>query len=96
MRLQLHRFRLSKAVPLAISRGTTAAVEHLLVEVEHGGLVGRGETGGFDTGHRLYDTGAIAAELEALAPVSLCFLHHDGQGHGQDQETGKYEVSRNL
>jgi len=68
MRLQLHRFRLSKAVPLAISRGTTAAVEHLLVELEHGGLVGRGETGGFDTGHRHYDTGAIAAELEALAP----------------------------
>ena len=68
MRLQLHRFRLSKAVPLAISRGTTTAVEHLLVELEHGGLVGRGETGGFDTGHRHYDTGAIAAELEALAP----------------------------
>ena len=68
MRLQLHRFRLSKAVPLAISRGTTTAVEHLLVELEHGGLVGRGETGGFDTGHRHYDTSAIAAELEALAP----------------------------
>ena len=68
MRLQLHRFRLSKAVPLAISRGTTTAVEHLLVEVEHGGLVGRGETGGFDTGHRCFSTEAIAAELEALAP----------------------------
>ena len=68
MRLQLHRFRLSKAVPLAISRGTTTAVEHLLVEVEHGGLVGRGETGGFDTGHRCFSTEAIEAELEALAP----------------------------
>ena len=68
MRLQLHRFRLSKAVPLAISRGTTATVEHLLVEVEHGGLVGRGETGGFDTGHRCFSTEAIAAELEALTP----------------------------
>ncbi len=68
MRLQLHCFRLSKAVPLAISRGTTTAVEHLLVEVEHGGLVGRGETGGFDTGHRCFSTEAIAAELEALAP----------------------------
>jgi L-alanine-DL-glutamate epimerase-like enolase superfamily enzyme len=74
MRLQLHRFRLSKAVPLAISRGTTATVEHLLVEVEHGGLVGRGETGGFDTGHRQFSTAAIAAELEALAPrlEALC------------------------
>ena len=68
MRLQLHRFRLSKAVPLAISRGTTATVEHLLVELEHGGLVGRGETGGFDTGHRCFSTEAIATELEALAP----------------------------
>ena len=68
MRLQLHRFRLSKAVPLAISRGTTATVEHLLVEVDHGGLVGRGETGGFDTGHRCFSTEAIAAELEALTP----------------------------
>ena len=68
MRLRLHRFRLSKAVPLAISRGTTSAVEHLLVELEHEGLIGRGETGGFDTGHRHYDTEAIAAELEALAP----------------------------
>jgi L-alanine-DL-glutamate epimerase-like enolase superfamily enzyme len=36
--------------------------------VEHGGLVGRGETGGFDTGHRCFSTEAIAAELEALTP----------------------------
>jgi len=68
MRLRLHRFRLSKAVPLAISRGTTSAVEHLLLELEHEGLIGRGETGGFDTGHRHFATEAIAAELEALAP----------------------------
>ena len=68
MRLRLHRFRLSKAVPLAISRGTTSAVEHLLLELEHEGLIGRGETGGFDTGHRRFDTTGIAAELEGLAP----------------------------
>ena len=72
MRLRLHRFRLTKAVPLAISRGTTSAVEHLLVELEHEGLIGRGETGGFDTGHRHYDTEAIAAELELLAPQLGC------------------------
>ncbi len=74
MRLQLHRFRLNKAVPLAISRGTTTAVDHLLVQVEDQGLVGRGETGGFDTGHRQFTTAAIAAELEALAPrlEALC------------------------
>ncbi|NDG22544.1 MAG: dipeptide epimerase [Synechococcaceae bacterium WBB_10_009] len=74
MRLQLHRFRLSKAVPLAISRGTTTAVDHLLVQVEDQGLVGRGETGGFDTGHRQFTTAAIATELEALAPrlEALC------------------------
>jgi L-alanine-DL-glutamate epimerase-like enolase superfamily enzyme len=68
MRLRLHRFPLHKLVPLAISRGTTSAVEHLLVEVEHEGVLGRGETGGFDTGHRAFDTDAIAAELEALTP----------------------------
>ena len=54
MRLRLRRFQLTKAVPLAISRGTTAAVEHLLITIEHGGLIGVGETGGFDTGHRHY------------------------------------------
>jgi L-alanine-DL-glutamate epimerase-like enolase superfamily enzyme len=68
MRCRLHRFRLTKAVPLAISRGTTAAVEHLLVSIEHDGITGFGETGGFDTGHRSYDTGAIEAELQALIP----------------------------
>ena len=72
MRLRLHRFRLSKAVPLAISRGTTSAVEHLLLELEHEGLTGRGETGGFDTGHRHYDTEAIAAELQQLVPQLEC------------------------
>ena len=50
MRFQLRRFPLTKRVPLSISRGTTAAVEHLLLEIQHNGLVGRGETGGFDTG----------------------------------------------
>jgi len=67
MRLRLHRFPLHKLVPLAISRGTTSAVEHLLVEVEHEGVIGRGETGGFDTSHRAFDTDAIATELEAMA-----------------------------
>ncbi len=68
MRLRLRRFPLTKAVPLAISRGSTSAVEHLLVVIEHDGLTGYGETGGFDTGHRAYATAAVAAELEALAP----------------------------
>ncbi|MFM8605782.1 MAG: dipeptide epimerase [Cyanobium sp.] len=68
MRLRLHRFPLTKAVPLAISRGTTASVEHLLLSLEHDGLRGLGETGGFDTGHRRHETDAIAAELEALLP----------------------------
>jgi L-alanine-DL-glutamate epimerase-like enolase superfamily enzyme len=68
MRCRLSRFPLTKAVPLTISRGTTAAGEHLLLEVEHDGLTGLGETGGFDTGHRAYGTDAVAAELEALLP----------------------------
>jgi L-alanine-DL-glutamate epimerase-like enolase superfamily enzyme len=45
MELRLLPFRLTKAVPLAISRGTTAAVEHLLVEVEQDGLIGIGALG---------------------------------------------------
>ncbi|MEB3172965.1 MAG: enolase C-terminal domain-like protein [Cyanobacteriota bacterium] len=68
MRLQLQRFVLTKAVPLAISRGSSSGVEHLLVRLEHGDATGLGETGSFDTGHQHYDTGAIAAELEALKP----------------------------
>ena len=68
MRCRLIRFPLTKAVPLAISRGSTSAVEHLLVVIEHAGLTGLGETGGFDTGHRAFSTAAIANELEALAP----------------------------
>lgn len=68
MQLRLQRFQLTKAVPLAISRGTTATAEHLLVSLEHDGLTGIGETGGFETGHRHYDIDAVAAELEAVAP----------------------------
>jgi L-alanine-DL-glutamate epimerase-like enolase superfamily enzyme len=43
-------------------------VEHLLLEIEQDGLTGLGESGGLDTGHRLYTTDAIAAELEGLLP----------------------------
>ncbi|MFQ6537601.1 MULTISPECIES: enolase C-terminal domain-like protein [Aphanothece] len=68
MRCHLRRFPLTKAVPLAISRGTTHAVDHLLVVLEHDGIRGIGETGGLDTGHRRYDTATIAWELEQLAP----------------------------
>jgi L-alanine-DL-glutamate epimerase-like enolase superfamily enzyme len=68
MRCRLQRFPLTKAVPLAISRGTTAAVDHWLLTLEHGGLRGMGETGGFDAGHRRFEGGAVAAELEAFLP----------------------------
>ena len=68
MRCRLRRFPLTKTVPLAISRGTTSAVEHLLVVIEHDGITGIGETGGFDTGHRGFSTDQVAAELEQLAP----------------------------
>ena len=68
MELSLQRVCLTKAVPLAISRGITVASEHLLVQIEHDGISGIGETGGFETGHRAYATEAIAAELDALAP----------------------------
>ena len=68
MHLRLRRFRLTKAVPLAISRGRSSGAEHLLVELAHGDRIGLGETGSFDTGHHRYETCAIAAELEAFAP----------------------------
>ena len=64
----LRRFPLTKAVPLAISRGTTSVVEHLELRLERGGVVGRGEAGGLDTGHRSYDIRGIEAELQALIP----------------------------
>ena len=66
---QLRRFNLTKAVPLAISRGTTASVERLELSLCRDGITGRGETGGFDTGHRKYTTDAVAAELDGLLPV---------------------------
>ncbi|MBM5826584.1 MAG: dipeptide epimerase [Cyanobacteria bacterium M_surface_7_m2_040] len=68
MKLNLHRLPLTKAVPLAISRGSSSGVHHLVLELSHGGITGLGETGGFDTGHRRYSTEAIAAELQQLAP----------------------------
>jgi len=65
----LRRFPLTKAVPLAISRGTTSVVERLELRLDHGGTVGFGETGGLDTGHRAYALEAIEAELQALLPT---------------------------
>ncbi|MCT0212920.1 dipeptide epimerase [Synechococcus sp. CS-1324] len=69
MQGRLRRFSLTKLVPLAISRGTTTSVERLLVEVEHEGVVGQGETGGFDTGHRRFSTDRLERELEAVFPL---------------------------
>ena len=46
----LRRFPLTKAVPLAISRGTTSVVDHLEVSLSAEGVTGRGEAGGLDTG----------------------------------------------
>ncbi len=65
---QLSRFALNKQVPLTISRGTTAKVEHLLLEFSYGGCTGRGETGGFDTGQRCFDTPALEQELQQWLP----------------------------
>ena len=64
----LRRFPLTKAVPLAISRGTTARVEHLELSFTSNGITGRGEAGGLDTGHRSYAVDGIEAELRALLP----------------------------
>ncbi len=64
----LRRFSLTKAIPLAISRGTTASVVRLELSVSRDGLVGRGETGGFETGHRAYSTDAVEHELRQLLP----------------------------
>jgi len=69
MHWRLQRFTLTKAVPLTISRGTTATVQHLCLTLDHDGCCGRGETGGFDTGLRHFDTDALEAELRALLPA---------------------------
>ncbi|MCT0248268.1 dipeptide epimerase [Synechococcus sp. CS-205] len=68
MQTNLRWIVLNKAVPLAISRGSTGSVRRLVLELEHEGLVGRGETGGFETGHRAYAAEAVAKELEAVLP----------------------------
>ncbi len=65
----LRRFPLTKAVPLAISRGTTARVEHLELSFSSEGITGRGEAGGLDTGHRSYTIDGIEVELHALLPA---------------------------
>ena len=65
----LRRFPLTKAVPLAISRGTTSAVERLELCLSHNGITGRGETGGLDTGHRSYGLDGIEAELQGALPA---------------------------
>ena len=64
----LKRFSLTKNVPLAISRGTTSAVVRLELSVERDGFCGRGETGGFETGHRFYGTETVEQELRDLLP----------------------------
>ncbi len=60
---RLRQFNLTKAVPLAISRGITASVVRLELSLQHLGITGRGETGGFETGHRAYSTDAVTREL---------------------------------
>ena len=64
----LKRFSLTKNVPLAISRGTTSAVVRLELSVECDGFCGRGETGGFETGHRCYGTETVEQELRNVLP----------------------------
>ena len=76
----LRRFPLTKAVPLAISRGTTSVVERLELRLDHGGTVGFGETGGLDTGHRAYALEGIEAELQALLPTLECLNPQDRHG----------------
>ena len=68
MAWSLRRFSLNKLVPLAISRGTTAAVERIEVTLSGKGRTGRGETGGFETGHRDYSTDAVMQELKQVLP----------------------------
>ena len=65
----LRRFPLTKAVPLAISRGITSAVERLELCLSHDGITGWGETGGLDTGHRSYGLDGIEAELQGALPA---------------------------
>ena len=68
MAWSLKRFSLTKDVPLTISRGTTAAVVRLELKLQQDGWIGRGETGGFETGHRAFALDAVEQELLAVLP----------------------------
>ena len=68
MAWSLRRFSLTKDVPLTISRGTTAAVVRLELSLARDGCVGRGETGGFETGHRAFALDEVERDLLAVLP----------------------------
>ena len=59
---------LTKDVPLTISRGTTVAVMRLELSLDREGCVGRGETGGFETGHRSFALDDVEQELLVVLP----------------------------
>ena len=61
-------FRIDRLVPLNISRGQTRCLERLMVEINHEGITGLGETGPVDTGHHHYSRETVAAELARLWP----------------------------
>jgi len=72
-------FRIDRLVPLTISRGQTRCLERLLVEINHGGITGLGETGPVDTGHHHYSRETVAAELARLWPQLEPYAPHHWQ-----------------
>src|SRR5689334_18596605 len=59
---------LTKRHALTISRGTSAGSQNLLVEIEHDGIVGKGEMAPFDIGDGPQDAQGAVCDLERWAP----------------------------
>ncbi|GAB4282394.1 MAG: dipeptide epimerase [Oscillatoriaceae cyanobacterium] len=70
MRLDIETFTVHKRFPLTISRGTTAQTTNVWVRVSSDGIEGWGEASPFSAGGPLQSTEAIAAALQAIAPLA--------------------------
>ena len=69
MQIRFENLTLTKQHPLTISRGTSSATEGLLIEVEHGGIVGLGEMAPVNIGDGPETAESARADFERWIPV---------------------------
>src|SRR5437879_1516429 len=67
MQIRTSYLSLTKRLPLTISRGTSAGSENLLIEVEHGGIVGYGEMSPVSIGDGPEDAATAQSDIERWA-----------------------------